>query len=312
MKKLLLSISLFLFVLSISMGQTTVNINPDKDNSIYAETTTNSNGLGSLYNGVNGVGFANRSLLHFDIAGTLPANATITDVNLILDLHRRASGAVGEDFSLHVLLQDWGEGVSLAGDEFVGGGGAGAVAIAPDATWTDAMVGTSFWGVAGGDFVVVPSATTNVAGLGVYIWTSGTMIVDVQTWYDNPAINFGWILKIDDEGIADTAAAFGSKDQGVMPILEVTYTTTLGLEDNSLSQVSIYPNPVKHNLVIKTPSGLNIDKIRLFNLLGQQIIEMAPNTNGNPEVDLSELQSGVYLVELSSNNQTVVRRIIKE
>ena len=293
------------------MAQTTVFLNPDKDNSIYAEVTANSNGLGSLYAGVNGADFPIRALLHFDITGNLPTGATIVGANLILDLHRRVPAEPGTTFNIHVLTQDWGEGSSIAGTTG-GGGGLGTTALAPDATWTDAMLGTTFWGVAGGDYVAQSSASTLVSSLGTYTWSSGNMIVDVQSWYDNPAINFGWILKAQDETISSTGASFGSKDQGIAPILEVTYTTTLGLEDNSLSQVSIYPNPVTDKLQIRIPAGVEINRIRLFNLLGQQVFETQANSTVNQEVDLSVLQAGVYMVELSDGDNTVVKRIIKE
>ncbi|MBT8253766.1 MAG: T9SS type A sorting domain-containing protein [Flavobacteriaceae bacterium] len=311
MKKLLFFFLFFTFTLTFSVAQTTVMINPDKDNSIYQEITTNSNGLGSLFAGVNLASEPSRALLYFDIAGTLPANATISNVNLILDLHKRAPNGVGENFSLHIVTQDWGEGTSLAGTT-AGGGGAGAPAIAPDATWLDAMFGTAPWATAGGDFIASPSATTNVGAPGVYSWTSATMTTDAQAWYDIPANNFGWLLKIDDELPNGTAAAFGSKDQGVAPILEVTFTTSLGLEDVSLSQLSLYPNPFNDKLILNKPAGLFIDSVRVFNVLGQQVSQITSGLTDISELDLAELQAGLYLVEVSDGNQSVVKRVIKE
>ncbi len=248
MKKQLLLFFITSLIFEFSIGQTTVFIGPDKDNSIYSEALnqSNSNGLGSLFSGVNGFGAPSRALIHFDIAGTLPVGAVVTDVTLSLDLHRRGTSSVGEDYSLHVVTLDWGEGTSVAGT-VAGGGGAGAAAIAPDATWLDAMFGTSTWGTVGGDFMPAPSATTNVdTTLGNYDWTSAAMVTDVQSWFDSPSTNFGWILKMDNESVTDIlGGSWGSKDQGVAPSLSVTYTDTLGLTDNELSTFTIYQNPAK-------------------------------------------------------------------
>ncbi len=311
MKKLLLLSLACVITLNLMNAQTTTFLDPDKDNSIYAEITNRSNGLGSLYTGTNNNSFAARALLFFDIAGSLPANATITQAILRLDLHKRGPAGGSQNFSLHVVNKDWGEGTSLAGT-VAGGGGAGAPAIPPDATWTDAMFGTSFWSNPGGDYMATPSATTAVSGIGPYAWFNTNMDNDVQAWYNSPATNFGWILKIDNEGPSGTAAAWGSKDQGVSPVLEITYTTPLSLDDPGLDEVSLYPNPVKKELNISSPANLNINRITILNLLGQRVKQLGTPSGRLNKLDLSELNSGVYLVEISSDLGTAVKRILKE
>lgn len=196
----------------------TVTISPEKDNSIYSELVNNSAGLGYLYAGETCSGDVRRALFRFDIAGEVPAGATITGVTLTLNCNNVAPSATTKDFDLHALLEDWGEGTSVPG----GAGGTGAPATAGDATWTQSFFGSSLW-TAGGNFNPTASATTSIADLtGEYSWSSATMIAEVQAWLDAPASNFGWILKTDETSTCE-ARRWGSKDLGTVPELEVTY-----------------------------------------------------------------------------------------
>ena len=215
MKKLLLSVG-FLTALIGVHAQTTVEINPDKDNSIYSEDGSLSSGLGQLYSGQTCSDNTRRALIHFDIAGSVPAGAVITDVTLTLNVNNAGPDATSEIYGLHAVSLDWGEGTSADG-------GAGSPAVAPDATWSDAMFGTSTWTAAGGDFEAVASATSTLTGtLGDYTWSSDDMVSDVQGWLLDPATNFGWLLMGDEEANC-AARRFGSKDIGTAPALSITY-----------------------------------------------------------------------------------------
>ncbi len=212
----LTSLLLSVFILSaISYSQVTVPLNPDKDNSIYSESA-NSNGLGELYSGQTCSGNSRRALIHFDVAGMIPAGSVITAVSLDLTVSNSGSGSSSEDYNLHPVITDWGEGTSS-------GTGTGAAAVAPDATWADAMFGTAAWTIPGGDYSPSVAMTTLPAGNATYTWSSAGMITNVQTWLDSPGSNFEWIL-IGDETATCTARRFGSKDAGTAPVLSITYT----------------------------------------------------------------------------------------
>ena len=88
---------------------------PTKDNTLYQDPTgAVSNGAGTyLFAGRTNSGSIRRGLLAFDIAATVPANATITSATLRLTLSRTIGQA--ETIELHRALADWGEGASNAG-----------------------------------------------------------------------------------------------------------------------------------------------------------------------------------------------------
>lgn len=71
------------------------------------------------------------------------------------------------------------------------------------------------------------------------------------------------------------------------------------------TEVSIYPNPSSSYFNIE--SQLSIDHLKVFNLLGQTIVDVKQPSR---TIDVTGLNSGVYLVQLSSGQQNVTKRLI--
>jgi len=205
----------------LASPQDTVVSGAAKDNTLYSEGGL-SNGIGNfVFTGRTGSGTLRRAVLHFDIAGSVPAGATITDVTLTLSMNQTIAGA--EEVTLHRLLQDWGEGSSAA----PGFEGAGGPAEPGDCTWNQTFwPGAGFWNTPGGDFTASPSASQIVDSFGFYSWSGAGLVADAQDMLDNPSSDFGWLLK-QDELLDFTAKRFGSKDHFSpieWPSLEITYS----------------------------------------------------------------------------------------
>jgi hypothetical protein len=193
-----------------------------KDNTLYEHFQgVFSNGSGRhCFAGLSGGGTIRRAALRFDVAGSVPAGATITSATLTLNLSRTTSGAQMQ--SLHRLTADWGEAGSIASGQ-EGGGGA---ALPGDATWIHGFYNTTPWANEGGDFNPAISASQTIDGLGSYSWTSAQLAADVQDMLDNDATNFGWIL-IGVEIGADTAKRYDTKEEPTPsnhPRLTIEYT----------------------------------------------------------------------------------------
>lgn len=206
---------------AVASGES-VEIGAGRDNTLYEDTTGSlSNGEGEwFFTGTTATDDIRRGVIAFDVAGDIPAGATITDVTLQLYMSRTISGSHPAD--LHRLLADWGEGGSNAS----GQEGGGASAQAGDATWIHRFYDSEFWDEPGGDFEAEPSASTAVAGLGSYTWSSAGMVADVQDWLDNPETNFGWLLK-GNEATSGTAKRFDSRtsaNASRRPVLVVEYS----------------------------------------------------------------------------------------
>ena len=198
-----------------------------KDNTLYQSSSGNlSSGVGEyIFAGRTSGGSLRRGVVAFDIAGNVPAGATITSVTLRLRMSRTGFGVGSRNVVLHRLLADWGEGTSPTGAGGGGGGGGGATATTNDATWVHRFFNTVTWTSNGGDFESTASASRAVGGVGSYTWgSSAQMVADVQGWLDGPASNFGWLVKGDES--TRSAKRFDSRENGTVsnrPFLIVDY-----------------------------------------------------------------------------------------
>ncbi len=80
----------------------------------------------------------------------------------------------------------------------------------------------------------------------------------------------------------------------------------LSINEFSMNSISIYPNPV--NDILTLESNSNIDLIELYNILGTKINSVY-NTN---IIDMSKLNSGIYLIKIHLNGTSLTKKIIKK
>jgi hypothetical protein len=205
----------------------TTNLAPVADTTLFEQNPNNNlGGMDVVISGTIGLGKRSRGLLKFDIAAALPANATVTSATLNLSVPV-ARGA-GQNYLLHRVMQDWGEGVGL------GGGGAtgvqGAPANANECTWNARFHPAELWtspgGQAGSDYIASASASATM-GFSVLTLSSPDMVEDVQLWLDSPGTNFGWMLIIANEAPISTASRITSRDGAAnAPMLAIEYTAS--------------------------------------------------------------------------------------
>lgn len=225
-----------LLALAHAVHADVVQITPSKDNSLYQpdQLGDRSNALGpQVFAGrVGGFGGGvglRRAVMAFDIAGNVPASATITAVTLTVACTQVPvlDGANTRTHRLRRATSNWGEGTSDAGIN----GGQGAAPTTGDATWNHAFFSGTAWTTAGGDFTGTVSSSVGVSSPGFYTFPSSAQFVaDVQNMLSSPGGNFGWVLS-GEETVASTARAFDSREapgyplhNGDAPVLEITYT----------------------------------------------------------------------------------------
>lgn len=71
--------------------------------------------------------------------------------------------------------------------------------------------------------------------------------------------------------------------------------------------VSMYPNPVENYLTIR--SNLPITRVQVYSLLGDLIKDV--NTNFL-RIDLRDVNSGIYMIKIHSNQFFVTKKLIKK
>ena len=198
-----------------------INITPSKDNTLYEFDSKEgdfSNGVGfHFFAGKTVMSELRRAVLAFDITGSIPPGSIITSVTLTMNMSKTL-GNTARIVELHKLLADWGEGTSHApGEE-----GDGAPAKPNDATWRHSFFDNIFWAIQGSDFSATVSASQSVGPLGYYTWNSAQMVADVQSWVNNPASNFGWLV-LGDESALGSAKRFDTRESASPPVLTIEY-----------------------------------------------------------------------------------------
>lgn len=94
------------------------------------------------------------------------------------------------------------------------------------------------------------------------------------------------------------------------PINITNYLATLS--DNNFSinnnnNIKVFPNP--SSTIFKIVSDTNIDKITIFDTLGKEILTQTQNNN---EINIEKLSKGIYLIEITSENEKIYKKLIKE
>ena len=109
-------------------------------------------------------------------------------------------------------------------------------------------------------------------------------------------------MQTNDDGCSDTAAVpFNIYDGPGCDLSVGTFNANL---------IELYPNPVTDNLTIS--SNANVRSIRIYNTFGQLVIEdPSPAFNTNYTLNVSHLSSGTYIIQLDTDTNVVVRKIIK-
>ena len=94
-------------------------------------------------------------------------------------------------------------------------------------------------------------------------------------------------------------------------IYVVQYTGTL-LSTNSIDRkdFAVYPNPAINHFTIKTIDQ-SVSTYTIYTLTGQQVLKGTKMLQAETHVDISSLQSGVYILEVSTNKKKKRKKIIK-
>lgn len=106
-----------------------------------------------------------------------------------------------------------------------------------------------------------------------------------------PVTNGSFAVEITKNGCVDTSAC--------------NNISTVGINESDLeNNFSLYPNPTKGTLIIKTKN--NINSIQVLSLLGQVVF----STN-SPIFSIEDLKSGTYIVRILTNKGEVSKLVVK-
>ena len=102
--------------------------------------------------------------------------------------------------------------------------------------------------------------------------------------------------------------AFGEVEDYIINVSATTLNTT-DFNDTE-SYVSIYPNPSKKHVYVKTDKI--ITKMELFDINGRKVIYQNNINNKNTKLNMEYLNSSIYLLYIHTNDGIIVKKVIKD
>ena len=82
---------------------------------------------------------------------------------------------------------------------------------------------------------------------------------------------------------------------------------TAGLTDNNINGLTMYPNPLKGNTLFLTSTANAAMSVQIFDLLGKEVLKSDVINNA---VNVSKLNSGVYVVKITEEGKTATRKLV--
>ncbi|MAX69717.1 MAG: peptidase M1 [Flavobacteriaceae bacterium] len=84
-------------------------------------------------------------------------------------------------------------------------------------------------------------------------------------------------------------------------------TVSLSIPNYNLGEIAIYPNPTNNILHIDKPENLEINALKVYNNLGQLLWQ----SKAVSQIDLSGFDSGVFILQIQTNNKVLNHQFIK-
>ena len=112
-----------------------------------------------------------------------------------------------------------------------------------------------------------------------------------------PTISGNYAVEISKNGCIDTSACEN--------------VTAVGLSENSLEQITIFPNPTNGNVIIYFGSNQLNAEIQIRSIDGKLVYEQRSKSKNQLKIDLSAYQKGIYFVTIRSQDSVRIVKMVK-
>ncbi|MGB0948836.1 MAG: T9SS type A sorting domain-containing protein [Marinirhabdus sp.] len=192
--------------------------------------------------------------------------------------------------------------------------------------WYENLNGTGNFGAAklisaGADFVRAIHAVDADNDTDIDI-ISANALSDELTWFENesgtgnfgpkkligPMENSRTIFAADLDGDGDQDVLSGSREVSANDtVVWFPNQTVLSVYENPLEKITVFPNPVDDLLYIR--SLVPILQIKFFDITGKEVLSCK---NVQQNVDVSQLSSGTYIVEIHTVSGSIRKKFVKQ
>lgn len=102
---------------------------------------------------------------------------------------------------------------------------------------------------------------------------------------------------------------------GSMGVDNIVLGPSVGIRDNMMHELSLYPNPVSDVLMIDQGDYITEDladvRISILNIVGQTVQSGVVNfSSGKASVDVQDLEAGVYFMQLEIGDETKIEKFL--
>jgi len=144
------------------------------------------------------------------------------------------------------------------------------------------------------------------------IWKGGQQaIYNVDYAIDNGIITF-----ISDEiyTVTMTNGAIISHPNYPASVVAGVDLTSVNIIENSLSSIKIYPNPTIGELIVGIAGQARNDvrSIEVFDISGRSVLSHTSNLTPQTSINISHLPAGTYFVKIMTEQEEVVRKVVKQ
>ena len=146
----------------------------------------------------------------------------------------------------------------------------------------------------------IPSEGGIVTGAGTYNYNESITLTAI------PSENYSfesWTIEVDRETVYDNPYTFIVTEN---MSITANFKSTIGI-DETFDNTSIYPNPVDDIVRIKSTNA-NIEKIEMYNIVGDLVYEREAIKNTEATIDMSGFTSGIYFVKVDSQILKLVKK----
>jgi hypothetical protein len=111
-------------------------------------------------------------------------------------------------------------------------------------------------------------------------------------------------------GFRNTSAANAAGTHALI-VDNFTVTQVLSTSDFVASKLSVYPNPVNNILNITNNAGLQINKTVITDINGRTVKTLNHDGVSELQINISDLNAGIYFMNIETNEGTATKKIIK-
>jgi hypothetical protein len=158
-------------------------------------------------------------------------------------------------------------------------------------------------------FVINWNKSEKANPIGYNIYLDGELIEEnyTETSYSDESAETIDYLEDGNQHIVEVVAVYENGTSVGSAVLVTKGTNVSEITENN---ISVYPNPANDFVKLSAVSG-QLSVVKIYNCLGMMVEEIEVNAN-EVEINISEYNTGIYFVNVQTENGNLVKKVVKK